>query len=165
MGVSAIQPPGGDAILIPETITTFPIQFNAYHPYISCQEQSALLGTLTKGLGPMLQESDEVAASHSPVHTCLMAHDFMHGTENEYMGSETHTALCYGSTFHSSLRVDCKYRCRAQWSSIRTSGQTSDQNKKEKCRRDHLEVMGTEMETSWEMGWELGTLVELGYEQ
>jgi hypothetical protein len=36
---------------------------------------------------------------------------------------------------------------------------------KKKFMRDHLEVMGTEMETSWEMGWELGTLVELGYEQ
>jgi hypothetical protein len=46
------------------------------------------------------------------------------------MGSQIHTALCYGSTFHSSLSVDCKYKCRAQWSSIRTSGQTSDQNKK-----------------------------------
>jgi hypothetical protein len=82
MGVSEIQPPGGNAILIPETNTTFPIQFNAYHPYITCQEQSTLMGTLTKGLGPTIQVN-EVAASHSPVHSCVMAHDFMHGTVNE----------------------------------------------------------------------------------
>jgi hypothetical protein len=83
MGVSAIQPPGKNAILIPETNTTFQIQFNAYQPYITCQEQRTLMGTLTKGLGPTLQVNDGVAASHSPVYSCVIAHDFMHGTVNE----------------------------------------------------------------------------------
>jgi hypothetical protein len=41
------------------------------------------------------------------------------------------------------------------WTDLRSEQQ-------EKCLRDHLEVMGTEMETSWEMGWELGTSLELG---